>query len=142
MATRKAFDQAMSLFFMSFPSRKPQGKPEEIEAILDVWEKALADIKDQTLLNAVARFIRETKKLFPDDNPLAMIREMAEIESKPKSVPIPATFELTEEQRQAGLNRIRDFKEKIKSLSRKTALPDDSFEARQKEQIERLKANG
>lgn len=77
MASSKAFSESMALLFLSFPNRKPQGKPEEIEAVLAIWERSFSGISDEALINAVTRFVMTTKKLFPDDNPMAMILSLA-----------------------------------------------------------------
>jgi hypothetical protein len=61
--------------YFKFPSRRPTVR-EEFDTGLRMWAGFYADVPDQVLLDAAARFCRTTTKLFPDDCPFAKILEM------------------------------------------------------------------
>lgn len=77
MATHETISNAFALVFFKFPGRKPADK-KEFDLAFGIWSKIYAPIPDDRLNLAVTRFVAETKKLFPDDCPFAMIREMAQ----------------------------------------------------------------
>lgn len=75
MASETGFDKSMALFFASFPKRKPA--EEDFDLVMEVWEKGFQDISDKDLFNAVSKLVLEKTELYPDSNPLAMIRSYA-----------------------------------------------------------------
>lgn len=94
MASELGFKKAMALLFVTFPDRKPAGSVDEIKLALDVWRQIFACLTDDELLVATGRFVRETKKIFPGDNPMAAILDLA----KPKLVETSGdVIELAEE---------------------------------------------
>lgn len=73
------FDTVRSVFLLVFakcPDKQPKDK-----AIFDVWLKMWSgiyrEIEDEILMNAAARWVATTTKVFPGDCPFSRIREMA-----------------------------------------------------------------
>ncbi|HMM59993.1 MAG TPA: hypothetical protein PKC25_07670, partial [Candidatus Rifleibacterium sp.] len=44
---------------------------------MNIWAEIYKQISDAELMAAASRFIAETTKIYPDDDPFAMIRELA-----------------------------------------------------------------
>lgn len=68
--------QSLSILFAAFPDRSPGGSSDDRKAIFGMWDAAFGDFTDAAFRATVTRFILETPKLFPGDNPIAMIRRM------------------------------------------------------------------
>lgn len=81
MASPDTTSKVFALVYTAFPSRKPNvstpDKAAEFGLTLNLWSESYRDVPDQRLMAAAARFVRETSKLYPDDNPFAMILAMA-----------------------------------------------------------------
>lgn len=76
MATLDEVKQLFAMVFFKFPSRRPRTK-EEGEIALKAWGKIYEPIPGKLLLQAAERFYAETTKLYPDDDPFAIIKRMA-----------------------------------------------------------------
>lgn len=76
MATRETVRKVFALIFFKFPGRRP---PTESDVVLamNIWAEIYKQISDAELMAAASRFIAETTKIYPDDDPFAMIRELA-----------------------------------------------------------------
>lgn len=76
MATRETVRKVFALIFFKFPGRRP---PTESDAglAMNIWAEIYKQISDAELMAAASRFIAETTKIYPDDDPFAMIRELA-----------------------------------------------------------------
>lgn len=81
MATPQTVKSVFGLVFVKFPGRRPDvSTPErkaEFELFFNLWVESYRDIPDQRLMTSAARFMRETTKLYPDDDPFAMIHQLA-----------------------------------------------------------------
>jgi hypothetical protein len=76
MATSDEVKQLFAMVFFKFPSRRPRTK-EEGEIAMKAWCKIYEPIPGRLLLQAAERFYAETTKLYPDDDPFAMINRIA-----------------------------------------------------------------
>ena len=76
MATAEAVKKIFAMVFFKFPSRRPHTK-EEGEIALKAWCKIYNRLPDDVLMQAAERFYSETTKLYPDDDPFAMINRIA-----------------------------------------------------------------
>lgn len=77
MASIDTTKRVFALLFFKFPSRRPQ-KEEEFAFIFEMWARIFEQVSDESLLQAAGRFMAETTRIFPTDDPLAMILEMAQ----------------------------------------------------------------
>lgn len=76
MATIETVKRIFAMVFFKFPSRRPRNH-EEGEIALKAWCKIYNRIPDDVLTRAAERFYAETTKLYPDDDPFAMINRIA-----------------------------------------------------------------
>ena len=76
MATVETVKRIFAMVFFKFPSRRPHTK-EEGEIALKAWCKIYNRLPDDVLMQAAERFYSETTKLYPDDDPFAMINRIA-----------------------------------------------------------------
>jgi hypothetical protein len=76
MATVDTVKKMFAMVFFKFPSRRPHTK-EEGEIALKAWCKIYNRLPDDALIQAAERFYAETTKLYPDDDPFAMINRIA-----------------------------------------------------------------
>ena len=67
----QAFSKGMAVLLATYPGM--ESKP----ATLVIWRELLDDLDDAPFLNAVYRFCREEKQLYPGTNVVALIRERA-----------------------------------------------------------------
>lgn len=74
MLTNNGFKKALAIVFSVHPQLEPK---ENKEFIYKAWYRMLQDISDKSLLDAASRFVMEHPKLYPGDNFVAMIRQMA-----------------------------------------------------------------
>ncbi len=73
--TETGFTNALAILYTTHPQLRPDKAVEKF--ILQVWFKLFQDLSDDVLINAVARFVIETPKLYPGDSWLAMVRQIA-----------------------------------------------------------------
>ncbi len=76
MATQETVKKIFGLVFFKFPGRRPANESDG-KLALQIWSEIYKHISDSELMSAAARFIAETVKIYPDDDPFAMIRELA-----------------------------------------------------------------
>lgn len=76
MATVATVKKIFAMVFFKFPSRRPRTH-EEGEIALKAWCKIYNRLPDDALMQAAERFYAETTKLYPDDDPFAMINRIA-----------------------------------------------------------------
>jgi hypothetical protein len=76
MATQETVKKIFGLVFFKFPGRRPATEGDG-KLALQIWSEIYKTISDPELMSAAARFIAETTKIYPDDDPFAMIRELA-----------------------------------------------------------------
>ena len=76
MASLETVQKVFAMVFFKFPSRRAANK-EEGEIAFKVWADIYAPIPDADLMNAATRFYAETTKIYPDDDPFAIIRQIA-----------------------------------------------------------------
>lgn len=76
MATVETVKRIFAMVFFKFPSRRPHTK-EEGEIALKAWCKIYNRLPDDVLTQAAERFYAETTKLYPDDDPFALINRIA-----------------------------------------------------------------
>lgn len=76
MATRETVRKVFALIFFKFPGRRPPTES-DIGLAMNIWAEIYKHISDAELMAAASRFIAETTKIYPDDDPFAMIRELA-----------------------------------------------------------------
>ena len=74
MLTNDGFKKAIAIVFSVHRHLEPVGNK---EFIYKAWFRMLHDISDEDLLNAVTRFVTENTKLYPGDNFIAIIRQIA-----------------------------------------------------------------
>ena len=74
MLTNTGFKKALAIIFSIHQQLEPK---ENKDFIYKAWFRMLHDISDEDLLNAVTRFITENTKLYPGDNFIAIIRQIA-----------------------------------------------------------------
>jgi hypothetical protein len=77
MATEATIKKVFATVFFKFPSRKPT-KEEDGKLAFDIWSAAYKSVSDAALLAAIARFTVEVAKIYPDDDPFAMIMQTAQ----------------------------------------------------------------
>ena len=77
MATAEEVKRIFAMVFFKFPGRRPRTK-EEGEIAMKSWCKIYEHIPGRLLLQAAERFYAETTKLYPDDDPFAIIKRMAD----------------------------------------------------------------
>ena len=75
MLTNDGFKKALALVFSVHKQLEPV---ENKDFIYRAWHRMLCDISDPALLGAAARFITETPKLYPGDNFIAILRQLAQ----------------------------------------------------------------
>jgi hypothetical protein len=76
MATQDAVRKVFALIFFKFPGRRPPTES-DVKLAMQIWAEIYKHISDAELMAAASRFIAETTKIYPDDDPFAMIRELA-----------------------------------------------------------------
>jgi len=76
MATAETVKRIFAMVFFKFPGRRPRTH-EEGEIALKAWCKIYSRLPDDALIQAADRFYAETTKLYPDDDPFAMINRIA-----------------------------------------------------------------
>ncbi len=76
MATAETVKRIFAMVFFKFPGRRPRTH-EEGEIALKAWCKIYNRLPDDALIRAADRFYAETTKLYPDDDPFAMINRIA-----------------------------------------------------------------
>jgi len=76
MATRETVRKVFALIFFKFPGRRPSTES-DIGLAMNIWAEIYKQISDAELMAAASRFVAETTKIYPDDDPFAMIRELA-----------------------------------------------------------------
>lgn len=76
MATQETVKKIFGLVFFKFPGRRPATEGDG-KLALQIWSEIYKTISDPELMSAAARYIAETTKIYPDDDPFAMIRELA-----------------------------------------------------------------
>lgn len=76
MASESTVRKVFGGVYFKYPSRRPTIR-EEFDAGLAMWIEFYKPVPDAVLMDACARFCRETVKLFPDDCPFARILAMA-----------------------------------------------------------------
>jgi hypothetical protein len=74
LLSNDGFKKALAILFSAFRHLEPA---ENKDFIYKAWFRMLQDIPDCALLDAVTRFVTENKKLYPGDNFIAMLRELA-----------------------------------------------------------------
>ena len=74
MLTQSEFKQGLSVVFASHPQLEPK---KSADLIYKMWFSMFKDLDGQCFLNAVTRFVVETPKLYPGDNFIAIIRQIA-----------------------------------------------------------------
>ena len=74
MLTQSEFKQGLLVVFASHPQLEPK---KSADLIYKMWFSMFKDLDSQCFLNAVARFVVEVPKLYPGDNFIAIIRQMA-----------------------------------------------------------------
>ena len=106
MANREAVLAAWAVLAMAWPDRvnRMTGTPEALMVLLG----ALEDIDDGDLIQAARTLITERTTLYPDDNPLAIIREEAQEQEQRR---------LSRERRKKDVERVR--LESIENLAEK-----------------------
>lgn len=72
MASRESVRKMAGIVWIKFQTTRPK-TPEEMALIQGMWEEILAGVPDAELMAATRRFVAETPKLFPGDDPFAMI---------------------------------------------------------------------
>ena len=72
MASRDSVRKMALLTWIKFPTTRPK-TPEEMNLIQEAWVDILKDIPDDLLMSSTRRFVAETQKLYPGDDPFAMI---------------------------------------------------------------------
>lgn len=77
MATAKTASQVMMIVWMKAPSRRP-ADASTLALCRQMWEAIYAPVPDCALLEAAARWMAKTVKVWPDDDPLAEILQMAQ----------------------------------------------------------------
>ncbi len=76
MATRETVRKVFALIFFKFPGRRPPTES-DIGLAMNIWAEIYKQISDAELMAAASRFVAETTKIYPDDDPFAMIRDLA-----------------------------------------------------------------
>jgi hypothetical protein len=76
MASKETVLKMFAAVWMKFPSRRIN-RPDEMQLATEIWSGILADVPDQALMGAVGRYVAETAKIYPDDDPFAAIRSLA-----------------------------------------------------------------
>lgn len=76
MANKDSVKKVFALVFFKFPSRKPT-EASELQLAFDCWCRIYEPIPDAALLDAAGRFVARTTKVYPTDDPFAMILEFA-----------------------------------------------------------------
>lgn len=76
MATKETVGKIFAMVFFKFPNRNPATQ-EGFDLAFDVWERIFEPISDDLLLRAGQRFVAEKTGIFPNEDPFAMILEMA-----------------------------------------------------------------
>ena len=76
MATQDTVRKVFALIFFKFPGRRPPTEG-DVKLATQIWAEIYKQISDAELMAAASRFIAETTKIYPDDDPFAMIRELA-----------------------------------------------------------------
>ncbi len=74
MLTQQGFSKMLAVVLSVHPQLKPK---DDVKFVLDMWYRMFQDIPDKSLLDAASRFVMEHPKLYPGDNFVAMIRQMA-----------------------------------------------------------------
>lgn len=74
MLTSDGFKKALALVFSVHRQLEPA---ENKDFIYRAWHRMLCDIPDSMLFDAAARFVTETPKLYPGDNFIAILRQLA-----------------------------------------------------------------
>lgn len=69
-----AFKQGLSILFASHPQLEPK---QDKNFVLKAWRAMFQDMSEQDFLNAITRFVMETPKLYPGDNWVAQVRQLA-----------------------------------------------------------------
>lgn len=74
MLTNDGFKKALALVFSVHKQLEPT---ENKDFVYRAWNRMLCDISDVALLDAAARFVTETPKIYPGDNFIAILRQFA-----------------------------------------------------------------
>jgi|GEM_PF-2142695 len=74
LLTNDGFKKALAVLFSAHQQLEPK---EAKEFIYKAWYRMLRDISDAVLMEAVTRFVTEKTTLFPGDNFIALIRQIA-----------------------------------------------------------------
>lgn len=74
MLNQENFKKGLTVLFSIHGQLEPK---ENKELVYRAWYAMLKDIPNQAFLNAITKFVLETKKLFPGDNWIAQVREIA-----------------------------------------------------------------
>ena len=69
------FYAGLAILFSQFPSREPRGEFQD--SIIGLWRKAFDSLDGDKFISICENFVLNQKTLFPNDNLLAMIRDIA-----------------------------------------------------------------
>ena len=76
MASESTVEKVFAMVFFKAPGRKPKDL-KEFNVILEIWKALYKDLTDHELMTALGRWTKETKTVFPNDDPFAKILDMA-----------------------------------------------------------------
>ena len=76
MASSETVRKMFAAVWMKFPSRRLKSV-DEVSLATSLWGAILKDVPDADVMQAVQRFMSEVAKLYPDDDPFAMIKSWA-----------------------------------------------------------------
>lgn len=69
-----AFRKGLAVLYSTHPQLEPR---KEKEFVLKAWCAMFKDLTEKQFLDAVAKFVMEVPKLYPGDNWIAMVRQIA-----------------------------------------------------------------
>lgn len=69
------FRKGLAVLFATHPQLKPTGEHKDF--VYKTWAAMFKDMPDQEFLDTITRFVMETPKLYPGDNWVAMVRQLA-----------------------------------------------------------------